>query len=213
MQHEPESKLILIFNWALHHCVLATKLSAWHWTVCSIAGLMHCSIWRFCVSLLILWCLRNVSIRICKYQDLYFFCGCKAVVWTVQSPKSYGVTPSNVVLNYFCGGNEDCSCIYMRLQDSDLKVFSRNFNPECSGLWQVDSSWQVDSWMCQYKWRIRMFRFSWMSNQELFCFCNALMNRVAMWLKCCQECVHFLWKQAVMWAMHASGKDFKSEFW
>jgi hypothetical protein len=50
--------------------------------------------------------------------------------------------------------------VYMRLQDSDLKVFSRNLNPECSGLWQVDSSWQVDSWMCQYKWRIRMFRFS-----------------------------------------------------
>jgi hypothetical protein len=149
----------------------------------------------------------------CKYEDLYFFCGCKAFVWTVQSPKSYGVTPSNVVLNYFCWGNEDCSWIYMRLQDSDLKVFSTSLNPECSGLWQVDSSWQVDSWMCQYKWRIRVLRFSWMSNQGLFCFCNALTNWVAMWLKCCQECVHSWWKRAMMWAMHALFQYFKCEFW
>lgn len=126
-----------------------------------------------------------------KYQDLYFFCGWKAVVWTVQSPKVMGLH-----LQMWCwitsvGEMRIAAEVYMRLQDSDLKVFSRNLNPECSGLWQVDSSWQVDSWMCQYKWRIRMFRFSWMSNQELFCFCNALMNWVAMWLKCCQECVHF----------------------
>lgn len=64
VQHEPESKLILIFNWALYHCVLTTKLGAWHLTVCSIAGLMHCSIWRFCVSLLIFWCLRNVIVSV-----------------------------------------------------------------------------------------------------------------------------------------------------
>jgi hypothetical protein len=144
---------------------------------------MHCSIWRLCVSLLIFWCLRKVIVSV-SIRISTSFVVVRLLFELFRVPKVMG-SPSNVVLNYFCGGNEDCSWIYMRLQDS------RNLNPECSGLWQVDSSWQVDSWMCQYKWRIRMLRFSWMFNQKLFCFCNALMNWVAMWLKCCQEVTIF----------------------